>query len=151
MSEHHASVAWKRTSAEHTYDTYNRTHEMRFKSGKIVLPASAAPEFKGDADRVDPEEAYVASLSSCHMLTFLAICARKRLSVDAYEDDAVGFMEKGPKGKLWVSRATLSPRVTFSSGVNVNATMLNELHHLSHEECFIANSVNTEITVNPRH
>lgn len=151
MSEHHASVAWKRTSAEHSYDTYNRAHEMRFKSGKIVLPASAAPEFKGDPDRVDPEEAYVASLSSCHMLTFLAICARKRLSVDAYDDDAVGFMEKGPNGKLWVARATLSPRVIFSSGVNVNAATLDELHHLSHEECFIANSVNTEITVKPRH
>jgi organic hydroperoxide reductase OsmC/OhrA len=85
------------------------------------------------------------------MLTFLAICARKRLSVDAYEDDAVGFLEKGPKGKLWVARATLSPRVTFSSGVTVSAAMLDELHHLSHEECFIANSVNTEIAVNPRH
>jgi organic hydroperoxide reductase OsmC/OhrA len=151
MSEHHASVVWKRTSAEHTYDTYNRAHEMRFKSGKIVLAASAAPAFKGDADRVDPEEAYVASLSSCHMLTFLAICARKRLSIDAYEDDAVGVLEKGAKGKLWMARVTLSPRVTFSSGVNVNAATLDELHHLSHEECFIANSVNTEITVTPRH
>ena len=85
------------------------------------------------------------------MLTFLAICARKRLSVDAYEDDAVGFMEKGPKGKLWVSRVTLSPRVTFSSGATVSTETLDELHHLSHEECFIANSVNTEITVKPRH
>ena len=90
MSEHHASVVWKRTSADFTYDTYNRAHEVRFKDGAIVLPASSAPAFKGDADRVDPEEAFVASLSSCHMLTFLAICARKRMTVESYEDDAVG-------------------------------------------------------------
>jgi organic hydroperoxide reductase OsmC/OhrA len=151
MSEHHASIVWKRTSAQHTYETYNRAHEMRFKHGGIVLPASSAPDFRGDADRVDPEEAYVASLSSCHMLTFLAICARKRLSVDAYEDDAIGFLGKGEKGKLWVSRVTLSTRVTFSPGANVDAATLDQLHHQSHEECFIANSVNTEIMVEPRH
>lgn len=150
MSEHHATIVWNCTSAEHTYDTYNRAHEIRFKHGDIVLAASSAPAFKGDADRVDPEEAYVASLSSCHMLTFLAICARMRLSIDAYEDDAVGFLEKGPKGKMWIARVELSPRVTFSPGTNVNAATLDQLHHLSHEECFIANSVNSEITVKAR-
>ena len=99
MSEHHAIVVWKRTSADFTYDTYNRTHEVRFKDGAIVLPASSAPAFKGDADLVDPEEAFVGSLSSCHMLTFLAICARKRLTVEIYEDDAVGYLEKGRRRK----------------------------------------------------
>jgi len=152
MSEHHASVVWKRTSADFTYDTYNRAHEMRFKSGDIVLAASSAPAFKGDADRVDPEEAYVASLSSCHMLTFLAICARKRLTVESYEDDAVGYLEKkDSKGKLWISRVTLSPRVVFAPGTAVDEATLEQIHHLSHEECFIANSVNTEIAVVPRH
>jgi len=150
MSEHHASVAWKRTSPDFTYDSYNRAHEMRFKSGAIVLPASSAPAFRGDADRVDPEEAFVASLSSCHMLTFLAICARKRLTVDSYDDDAVGVMEKGENGKLWMARVTLSPRVFFASGVNVNDALLAEIHHKSHEECFIANSVLTSVTVAPR-
>jgi organic hydroperoxide reductase OsmC/OhrA len=151
MSEHHATIAWKRTSADYTYDTYNRAHEMRFKHGDIVLPASSAPAFKGDADRVDPEDAYVASLSSCHMLTFLSICARRRLTVDTYEDDAVGFLEKGTKGKLWMARVTLSPRVKFAPGTNVDGAALDQLHHMSHEECFIANSVNTEVTVTPRN
>lgn len=151
MSEHHANVIWKRTSADYTYDSYNRAHEMRFKDGAIVLPSSSAPAFKGDADRVDPEEAFVASLSSCHMLTFLAICARKRLTVDSYDDEATGFLEKKDnKGKLWMARVRLSPRVVFAPGTIVDKATLENIHHHSHEECFIANSVKTEITVVPR-
>lgn len=151
MSEHHASVRWARASRDFAYENYNRAHEMRFKSGEIALAASSAPAFRGDADRVDPEEAYVASLSSCHMLTFLAICARKRLTVDSYEDDAVGFLETGENGKLWVSRVTLKPRVRFATGMNVDAQVLAKIHHQSHEECFIANSVKTEIAVETVH
>jgi organic hydroperoxide reductase OsmC/OhrA len=147
MSEHHASVRWKRRSIDFTYDSYNRAHEMRFKGGEVVLQASAAPLFRGERERVDPEEAYVASLSSCHMLTFLAICARKRLTVDSYEDDAVGYLEKGVNGKLWVARVALKPRVAFGTGVNVDASSLAQIHHQSHEECFIASSVKSEITV----
>jgi organic hydroperoxide reductase OsmC/OhrA len=150
MSEHHASVRWKRTSADFTYDRYNRTHEVSFNDGAIVYPGSAAPAFKGDADRVDPEEAFVASLSACHMLTFLAICARKRLTVDAYEDDAVGIMEKGSNGKLWVSRVTLRPRIVFAAGTAPDAATLADIHHRSHEECFIASSVKTDVAVEPQ-
>jgi len=150
MAEHRASIRWKRTSADYTYDTYNRAHEMRFKDGAIVLAASATPQFKGDAGRVDPEEAYVASLSSCHMLTFLAICARKRLTVDAYDDDAAGFLEKGPSGKLWMARVILRPVVRFGAGMVVDEALLDDLHHKSHEECFIAQSVNTTVTVEAR-
>jgi organic hydroperoxide reductase OsmC/OhrA len=147
MSEHHASVHWTRTSSDFTYDHYNRAHEIRFKNGQIVLAASAAPQFLGDHERVDPEEAFVASCASCHMLSFLAICARKRLSVDWYEDDAVGYLEKGVNGKLWVARVALKPRVRFATGTNLDAETLRQIHHQSHEECFIANSVKTEITV----
>ncbi len=150
MSAHHAAVVWKRTSADFTYDTYNRAHEVRFKNGDIVVPASGAPAFKGDADRVDPEEALVASMSSCHMLTFLAICARKRLTVESYEDDAEGFLEKGGDGKLWITHATLRPRVVFAAGTSVNDAALADLHHHAHAGCFIANSVKTAITVEPR-
>ncbi len=146
MSEHHASLRWKRTSADFTYDTYNRAHEVTFKDGAIVLPSSSAPAFKGDADRVDPEEVFVSSLSSCHMLTFLAICARKRLTVESYDDNAVGFLEKGANGKLQMTRATLRPRVRFAAGSPDPAT-LADIHHQSHLECFIANSVTTEISV----
>jgi organic hydroperoxide reductase OsmC/OhrA len=149
MSEHHASVRWRRTSADFTYNTYNRAHEVRFNNGAIVVPGSAAPAFRGDVDRVDPEEALVGSLSACHMLTFLAICARKRLIVDSYEDDAVGIMEKNPDGKLWVSRVTLRPRITFAAGTSPDSAVLAEIHHHSHEECFIANSVKTIVSVEP--
>lgn len=147
MSEHRASIRWKRTSADFTYDSYNRAHEMRFNEGTIVVPASAAPAFKGDMDRVDPEEAFVAALSSCHMLTFLALCARKRLVVDSYDDDAVGVMEKGSDGKLWVSRVTLRPRIRFAAGTSVEPAALAEIHHKAHGECFIANSVKTDVSV----
>lgn len=150
MSQHHAAVRWTRTSADFTYDSYNRAHDMLFKNGDVRLPASSAPAFRGDADRVDPEEAYVASLASCHMLTFLAICARKRLIVESYEDDAVGALEKGPNGKLWLAQVTLRPKVVFAPGATPDEAALSELHRLSHEECFIANSVKTDVTIAPR-
>lgn len=150
MSEHHAGIRWARQTVGFAYETYNRTHEMRFKDGAISLPASAAPAFRGDADRVDPEEAYVASLSSCHMLTLLAICARKRLTVDSYEDDAVGFLEKGPDGKLWMARVILRPRVQFAPQTEVQDILLNQIHELSHHECFIASSVRTDVIVEAR-
>lgn len=151
MSDHHATLHWARTSADFTYNTYNRAHEVRFKGGAIVLPASSAPEFKGDADRVDPEEAFVGSLSSCHMLTFLAICARKRLVVDAYDDEASGTLEKGPNGKWWMAHVTLKPRVRFAADVTVDKATLDDIHHHAHEECFIALSVKTEVVVEPEY
>ncbi|HTW34829.1 MAG TPA: OsmC family protein [Rhizomicrobium sp.] len=151
MSDHHATLHWARTSDDFTYNTYNRAHEIRFKDGAVVVPSSAAPEFKGDAGRVDPEEAFVGSLSSCHMLTFLAVCARKRLAVDAYDDEAVGTLEKGPNGKLWMGHVTLRPRVRFAPGVSVDKATLDEIHHRAHEECFIALSVKTEVAVEPEY
>jgi organic hydroperoxide reductase OsmC/OhrA len=150
MSEHRARIEWKRTSADFTYDSYNRAHDVIFKNGAIRLAASSAPAFKGDTDRVDPEEAFVASLSSCHMLTFLAICARKRIIVDAYDDDASGALEKGEGGKLWLANVILRPHVRFAAATPVDGAALREIHHKSHEECFIANSVKTHVTVEPR-
>ena len=150
MPEHRAHIKWTRTSADFAYDTYNRAHEILFKGGAVAVAASAAPAFRGDADRVDPEEAFVASLSSCHMLTFLAICARKRLTVDAYDDEAAGMLEKGAGGKLWMANVVLRPRVLFASGAHVDVATLDEIHHKSHEDCFIANSVKTNVTVEPR-
>ena len=150
MSEHRAQLRWKRTSYDFTYESYNRAHELLFKDGAIVLPSSSAPEFRGDPERVDPEEAFVASLSGCHMLTFLAICARKRLVLDAYDDDASGRLEKADGGRLWMARVTLQPFVRFAAGVEVSAEQLSGLHHQAHAECFIANSVKTEILVSPR-
>ena len=149
MSEHRAALRWKRTSPDFTYESYNRAHEVLFKDGAIILPSSSAPEFRGDADRVDPEEASVASLSGCHMLTFLAICARKRLVVDSYEDEASGSLEKGESGKLWMTRVVLRPRVRFADAVEISETELTALHHRAHADCFIANSVRTDVSVEP--
>lgn len=146
MSEHAAEIVWQRTTPGFSYEEYSRGHEWLFDGGPAIS-ASAAPAYRGDPGRVDPEEALVASIASCHMLTFLALCARKRLTVDSYQDRAVGVMTKNEQGKLWVSRVDLRPKVAFAPGVVVDAQSLDALHHKAHEECFIANSVKTQIIV----
>jgi organic hydroperoxide reductase OsmC/OhrA len=145
MSEHHASIRWVRSSESFAYPDYNRNHAWVFPGG-TQIEASAAAQFLGHPDCVDPEEAFVAAISSCHMLTFLAICARKRIIVNRYRDDAVGFMEKNAGGKLAITRVRLIPEIEFENDPP-GADLLRRLHHLSHQECFIANSVTTEIEV----
>jgi organic hydroperoxide reductase OsmC/OhrA len=145
MSEHHASIAWRRTSQDYTYETYNRAHEWRFATATV--PASAAKEFRGDPDRVNPEEALVAALSACHMLTFLAVAAKRKLPLDSYSDDAVGWMEKNEEGRLAITRVTLRPKIVWSPGVTVSTDDLEKMHHQAHDGCFIANSVKTVVTV----
>jgi organic hydroperoxide reductase OsmC/OhrA len=146
--EHHATIRWTRTSPDYTYDSYNRAHDWRFAA--VTVPASSAPAFKGTPERVNPEEALIAALSSCHMLTFLALAAKKRWSLDSYDDQAVGYLEKNADGKLAITRVTLRPKVVWTPGVAVSAGELEALHHSAHEGCFIANSVKTEITVEPQ-
>ena len=148
MSEHHASIVWQRTSKDFTYDSYNRAHDWRFAASTV--PASATKEYRGDPSRVNPEEALVAALSSCHMLTFLAIAAKRKLSLDSYSDDAVGWMEKNEEGRLAITRVRLRPKVVWSAGVTVSDADLEKLHHEAHVGCFIANSVKTEVTVEPQ-
>lgn len=148
MSEHRAGVSWKRNTPAFTYESYNRSHEIKYKDGDVIVAGSAAPEFRGDGALVDPEEQFVAALAACHMLSFLAIAARKRLTVDRYRDDAVGFLEKGHTGKLQITRVKLRPSVHFSD--SVDAAVVSEIHHLAHETCFIANSVTTEVAVEPQ-
>jgi organic hydroperoxide reductase OsmC/OhrA len=145
--EHHATIAWRRTSSGFTYDSYNRAHDWRIHQHMIA--ASAAPDFRGDPDRVNPEEAFVAALSSCHMLTFLALAAKKKFTPDSYTDDAVGYLEKNSAGRMAVTRVVLRPRIVWAPGVNVSGDDLNALHHAAHEGCFIANSVTTDIRVEP--
>jgi len=149
MSEHRARIRWTRTSADFKYETYNRAHEIDF-GGSVAVPASSAPEFRGDADRLDPERALVSALSSCHMLTFLALAARKRLSLESYDDEAVGYLEKNEKGKLAVTRVILRPRIVWSDSIVVTEDDLASMHRLAHAECFVANSVKTEISVELR-
>ena len=98
---------------------------------------------------VDPEEAFVASIASCHMLTFLHVAMRAGVVVERYEDDAVGAMRKNERGVIWVGAVTLRPRIDFGAGTRPTPAEVEQLHHRAHEQCFIANSVKTEITVEP--
>jgi len=145
MSEHHTTIEWHRQTADFSYEHYPREHEWLTGSGQR-LNASAAPAFSGDGKSIDPEEAFVGSVAACHMLTFLAICARRRVVVDAYRDAAVGYLRKNEQGRLAVTRVELTPEVTFAAGPPTNEA-LQWLHDRAHEECFIANSVTTEIVV----
>jgi len=148
MSEHNATIDWQRQTEDFEYDTYNRDHDWHF-DGDLHIPASAAAGFLGGGGRMDPEEALVAAASSCHMLTFLAICARKRISVDHYHDEAVGYLEKNADNRLAVTRIDLRPRVVFTNEAP-DAETLQHLHHSSHRACFIAQSLRTEIRILPR-
>ena len=148
--EYRATIQWRRDGADFPGNRYSRAHTWSFDGG-IEVAASASPLVVplplSCAEAIDPEEAFVAAISSCHMLTFLAIAAKKRFVVDRYEDRAVGVMTKNAKGKLFVSKVTLDPMIDFSGERRPDPSQLAELHHLAHQECFIANSVLTEIVV----
>ena len=148
MSEHHATIDWKRLTADFAYETYNRDHDWTFDAG-VTVRGSAAPAYKGSESCVDPEEAFVASLSSCHMLTFLALAAKKRLVVDAYHDQAVGILAKDTAGNLAITKVTLRPKVRFSGEKQPAPEELRQLHDRAHHACFVANSVKTEVIVEP--
>jgi len=145
MSEHSATIDWTLGDAEFTYETYPRAHSWRF-GGAIEVPASSAPEYKGDPERVDPEEGLVAAVSSCHMLTFLAIAAKKRLTVTGYSDRATGYLDKNEDGRLAVTRIVLRPAITFAEPVP-DAAAIERLHEGAHRNCFIASSIKAEVTV----
>jgi len=145
MTEHHITLTWEKGETPFTYEAYTRNHTIAFKNGQDVLAASASPTYRGDADKADPEDMLVAALSSCHMLSFLAIAAKKKLTVTSYQDDAVGFLENDG-GKLWITRVILRPKVA----IDTDAETLSHIHHLAHEACFIANSVKTNVTVEPQ-
>lgn len=147
MSEHRATISWKKETDSFGYKDYNREHRWEFPKSDIVVRASAAPKYLGRTDAVDPEEALVASISSCHMLTFLAICARRGIVVESYVDAAIGFMEPNEQRRLAVTRVVLKPAITFAAGHEPDADTVAEIHHESHEHCFIANSVKTIVTV----
>lgn len=149
MSEHRAEIDWKRTTSDFSYETYNRDHDWTFDAG-VTLRASAAPEYFGSKSGVDPEEAFVASLSSCHMLTFLAVASRKKLVVESYHDEAVGHLEKNAEGRLCITRVILRPRVVFGGDRTPGPDEIRELHDKAHHHCFIANSVKTDVTVEPQ-
>lgn len=149
--EYRATVTWKRDGgAVFTDQRYSRGHTWSFDGG-ITVPGSSSPHSVklpySVAEAVDPEEAFVAALSSCHMLTFLYVAAKQGYVIDAYADEAVGVMTRNEHGKMWVSRVTLAPAIIFAGEKRPTPAQFDELHHLAHEECFIANSVKSEVVV----
>jgi organic hydroperoxide reductase OsmC/OhrA len=149
MSRYTAVVVWERGQAKFSNDRYSRAHRWRFDGGAEIAASSSpkvVPLPMSDPGAVDPEEAFVAALSSCHMLWFLSIAARRGFVVERYQDEAEGSMAKDERGKLAITRVALRPRVSYSGrgpGEGEEATM----HHEAHEACFIANSVRTEVVV----
>jgi organic hydroperoxide reductase OsmC/OhrA len=148
MSEHKVSIHWARNGSDFTYKNYSRDHLWRFENG-VEVPGSAAPAYLGNPQRVDPEAAFVAALSSCHMLTFLAVACNRGFVVDRYDDAAVGHLEKNANGKLAITRVDLHPRISYSGSKQPTQTDIEWLHDKAHKECFIANSVTTTVAILP--
>jgi organic hydroperoxide reductase OsmC/OhrA len=149
MSEHTVKVEWKRETPAFDYRSYSRDHDWVFDAG-ITVRASANPAYLGSERCVDPEEAFVASLSSCHMLTFLAMAARERYVVDRYRDQAVGVLGKDASGRLAMTSVTLRPQVAFSGEKVPGPEEVRQLHERAHHACFIASSVKTDVVVEPQ-
>jgi len=152
MSTFHAGISWHRETPDFSIETYDRTHNVSFPGG-TSYKASAAPDYKGNQAYVNPEEGLLAALTSCHMLTFLAVASRSGYVVDSYEDQSsaeLGKITAGEKaGKLGMVQATLRPKVVFSGAKMPSAEDLARLHEKAHQNCFIANSVTTKVTVEP--
>jgi len=150
MSEHKAAIRWKRTSSEFLKGKYSREHTWTFDGGATV-PASpsplAVPAPYSNAAHVDPEEAFVAAVSSCHMLTFLFVASKQGFQVDSYDDEAAGAMTKNEQGVPWISLITLNPKIVYSGPKLPTPADEKHLHHLAHEQCFIANSIKTEVKI----
>jgi organic hydroperoxide reductase OsmC/OhrA len=152
MSEHVAEVVWERGDAPFLDQRYSRRHELRFDGGAQWAGSSSpqvVPAPMSDPSAVDPEEAFVASISSCHMLWFLSIAAKHGFVVDHYRDRAVGLMGKDAHGRLAITRVTLKPDVRFAGTQEPDEVEVAAMHHEAHESCFIANSVKTEVRCEP--
>jgi organic hydroperoxide reductase OsmC/OhrA len=150
MDEYKAMIKWQRTSPDFVKGQYSREHTWTFDGG-MTVSASPSPHVVpapwSNPAHVDPEEAFVAAISSCHMLTFLWLASRRGFQIDSYEDEAAGVMTKNKNGVLWISSVTLNPKVIFSGEKIPAAREEDGLHHAAHEQCFIANSVKTEIVI----
>jgi len=148
MGEYSAVVVWQRNGEVFTDNRYSRGHVWRFDGG-VEVPASSSPHSVpiplSVAAAVDPEEAFVAALSSCHMLWFLSIAAKKGYRVENYRDEAIGVMSKNAEGKLAMTKVTLHPKIEFGGDRLPNKEDIEAMHHQAHEECFIANSVKTDV------
>ena len=151
MSEYGAVIRWQKAENEAFSDNqYSRGHTWEFDGG-VIVPASSSPHVVplplSVEENVDPEEAFIAALSSCHMLTFLGIAAKLKYVIESYVDDAIGVLEEDESGRSSVTKVTLRPDIVFSGTKVPTAKQLDKPHHFAHKNCFIANSVKTEIVI----
>ncbi len=150
MHKYEAKITWNRNGAKFLGQHYSRGHEWALDGG-IKVPASASPQAVrapfSVAEAIDPEEALVAAASSCHMLFFLSLASKQGFVVDSYMDEPFGIVEKNQEGKFAVTRITLRPKIQFSGEKLPSASELSTLHHTAHEECYIANSIKSEVVV----
>jgi organic hydroperoxide reductase OsmC/OhrA len=152
MSTYTAQLVWERGGQDFLSQKYSRRHKIHFDGGAEVLASSSpsvVPVPASDPAGVDPEEAFVASLSSCHMLWFLFVAAKRGFVIDRYEDNPTGVLERNAERRFVMSVVTLRPKITWSGAKQPTAAELDEMHHKAHEECYIANSVKTEVRVEP--
>ena len=149
MSEHTAALSWSRNGRDFTYETYSRDHSLTFENGQTSL-ASSAPGYVGNPEALNPETLLVGALTSCHMLTFLAVCAKRGYTVEQYEDDASGLLDKNADGKMAITRITLRPKAVFGGEKQPSAEELAKLHERAHANCFIGTSLRAEVVVEPR-
>jgi len=150
MSEHKATIHWQGSGPDFLKGKYSREHSWRFDGGATVAASpspSVVPAPWSNPAGVDPEEAFVAAIASCHMLTFLWLASKQGFQIDRYEDEAVGTMTKNDHGVPWVSRVTLRPRIDWAGEKRPSVADIEHLHHAAHEQCFIANSVRTDVSV----
>jgi organic hydroperoxide reductase OsmC/OhrA len=152
MSEHKATITWKRQGPDFLKGKFSREHDWSFDGG-FTVPASASPSVVpapwSNPAHVDPEEAFVASISSCHLLTYIYLACRQGFVVESYRDEAVGTITKNERGVPWVNAVTLHPQIAYGGEKKPTLAQEEQLHHLAHEQCFIANSIKTEVTVQP--
>lgn len=152
MSEHSAEVIWERGAARFTDNRYSRAHKLRFDGG-LEVPASSSPHSVplpwSDPAALDPEEGFVASLSSCHMLWFLSIAAQRQYCVDRYRDHATGTLGQNARQQWCITVVTLRPEVDFSGPLKPTRADIDSMHQAAHEQCFIAHSVTALVRLKP--
>lgn len=153
MSSHSMTITWQRDGATFVDQRYSRAHTWQFDGGAVVTASSSphvVPLPHSDPTGVDPEEAFVAAIASCHMLWFLSLAARAGFTVDDYRDEPVGTMGKDASGAIAMLRIALRPRATFAGTTVPSDSDLARLHHASHQACFLANSIKTDVVVEPQ-
>lgn len=148
MTEYRISLAWKKGPEEFTFESYDRTHAIQFNGGQSIFSSSTKETF-GKDEHANPEELLAAAVSSCHMLTFLAVASKKQKPVTDYTDEATAILERGDSGKPQVTRIYLKPRVRFADGTVVSQEELEKLHDAAHRNCFIGLSIKSEVIVEP--